>query len=53
MDSFIVSLFGARFGLQTSCHGWARFRLGRLVDGTPAVRNAFALRAAHFDQVGF
>ena len=54
MNEFVLSLFtGQRAGFHIGPQGFARFRRGRLVDASPAVWNAYQLRAAHFEQIGF
>ncbi|VTU37133.1 hypothetical protein [Variovorax sp. PBL-E5] len=54
MAEFIAFLLtGRRAGFHVGPQGWARFRRGHLVDASPAVWNAYKLRAAHLDQVGY
>lgn len=53
MQALIASLFTCRAGFITTPCGWAHFRRGQMVGATPAIWNAWHLRNAHFEQIGF
>ena len=54
LDGTVAQLARMRHGFHSWPRaGWLKFRRGRPVDGTPALFNAYTLRAAHFEQIGF